>query len=703
MLAEIGLVTIFLAFVAAVYATGAAVLGGQRGSERLVISARNAAIAVFPLLLIATAAMLIALIQQQYQLTYVASVTDPATPLFYRITALWGAQKGSLLFWSVLMSAFTAAAIAMNWRSNHRLMPYVIAYSSAVMAFFIGLVFFFEHPFDRWWWVNSPEGIRAIESMFIPAGAITPPYEWLATEKAHGLNPLLRHFGMIIHPPMLYLGFVGFTIPFAFAMAALASGDLSTNWIKATRRWTLISWIFLTLGLILGGRWAYDVLGWGGYWGWDPVENAAFLPWLIGTAFLHSVMMQEKRGILKVWNMFLVIGTFSAVMFGTFATRSGLIDSVHAFARSPVGMPMFLFWAAITLISIGLILYRWNRGELKDEHQYFDFSQRGNLKVLFSREVLFVFNNIVFVALFVVIFWGSFGAPVITELFLGEEITLGSQYFLQVTPPLFAVMYILMGIAPLSAWGVTSMVRLGRSLVVPLILTAVFMIVFVLGGMASPLALFAYFIVSLAGFVALYEIYRGAAARRTSLNEDWLTALRAVFGRNRRRYGGYIVHLGVTVVGIGVIGSTMFQQETTRTLGRGEVMDFGNYSMRYDHFTEAIAEDGRQMEIADVTVFQQGQEVARLRPRFDVYPDMPMTIAGAHSTLEADYYVLLSGWVEQGRLATFKVYINPLVNLIWWGSLILMLGTFIAAWPAQQVEYTPARAPVAARRQEASA
>jgi cytochrome c-type biogenesis protein CcmF len=682
MLAEIGLITTFLAFAAALYAIGASVYGGRVHSERLVLSARNAALLTFPLLLLASGALVIALVNGQYQMSYVWSVTNPTTPVFYRITALWGSQKGSILFWSLLLSLFACGALAINWRSHHRLMPYVIAYTMATLAFFVGLVLFFENPFTRWW-LTSPTEV--VETALIPAGAAAPSLERLA-QTAKGLNPLLRHFGMIIHPPMLYLGFVGFTIPFAFAMAALASGDLSTNWIKATRRWTLIAWMFLSLGLLLGGRWAYDVLGWGGYWGWDPVENAAFLPWLIGTAFLHSVMIQEKRGMLKVWNMFLVIGTFSAVIFGTFATRSGLIDSVHAFARSEIGFPMFFFWAIVTVISIGLILWRWNRGELKDDHQFAN---------LLSRESLFVLNNVVFVVLFVAIFWGSFGAPVISDLLLNENITLGADYFLRVTPPLFVALYILMGIAPLSAWGATSLRRLGKALLTPLVLTGLLMLVFFITGTTDPGALFGYGIVSMAGFVALYEIYRGAVARRHSIGENWPGAVLALFQRNKRRYGGYIVHLGITVIGIGVIGSTLFQQQTQRTLSVGETLDFGGYTMRYDGLTEGIAEDGRQVQVADVSLLRDGQLLTNLRPRHDLYPDMTMTIAGSYSTLEGDFYVLLVGWEEvNASSATFKIYVNPLINLVWWGGLILMVGTFIAAWPLENtaVSYQPSAA-----------
>ncbi|MCB9454278.1 MAG: heme lyase CcmF/NrfE family subunit [Anaerolineaceae bacterium] len=757
MLAEFGFVSLLLALLAAAYALVTAIVGARRQSERMILSARNAALLTCPLLIAASLSLMIALITGEYQLSYVWSVSDPNTPLFFRITALWGSQKGSILFWSTLMSIFAAAALLINWRSQRRLMPYVIAYTMATLGFFLVLNIFYENPFERWWlydgsdvyWqdsgltdtqradidrtlnglgIDSSEQLdtqiygvsclkdnRATEvqsalrlvgvtsfvqtspsgcvdqAVFAPPTGVSPTATRLA-ETAQGLNPLLRHFGMIIHPPMLYLGFVGFVIPFAFAMAALASGDLSTNWIKATRRWALVAWLFLSLGLILGGRWAYDVLGWGGYWGWDPVENAAFLPWLVGTAFLHSVMIQEKRGMLKVWNMFLVIGTFSAVIFGTFATRSGLIDSVHSFARSEIGFPMFFFWAGITLVSVGLILWRWNRGELKDEHRFMN---------LFSRESLFVLNNVIFLLLFVVIFWGSFGAPVVSELALDTNITLGTDYFYQVTPWLFLALYVLMGIAPLSAWGATSLSRLGRSLMIPAVLTVGFMGLIFLSGMTQPGALIGYGVVALAGFVAINEIYRGVRARMRGLGESPMQAGIALFARNRRRYGGYIIHIGVTIIGIGVIGSTVFQQETQRTLSVGESLDIDGYQMTYLGFDGGqIADDGRIMDIATVAISRDNQTLATIRPRRDFYPDSEgmnsSTIAGAYSTVENDFYVILVDWEPiTASNATFKVYINPLVNLVWWGGLVLILGTLIAAWPNET-------APVALRERQFS-
>ncbi|MEO8394065.1 MAG: cytochrome c-type biogenesis CcmF C-terminal domain-containing protein [Chloroflexota bacterium] len=683
MLAEIGLSALTLAFCAAIFAVVASVYGARRKSERIVVSARNAALLTFPLLFLAAFALLWALLTQQYQITYVWQVTDPSTPTFFRFTALWGSQQGSLLFWCLIMSLFAFVATAINWRSNRQLMPYFVAYTMATLAFFIGLVLFMENPFARYWIVPG-----LAQNSSVPAFALIPPNASLPdalsmAQSAHGLNPLLRHFGMIIHPPMLYLGFTGMVIPFAFAMAALASGDLSTNWIKATRRWALIAWLFLSLGLLLGGRWAYDVLGWGGYWGWDPVEDAAFIPWLVGTAFLHSVMIQEKRGMLKVWNMFLVIFTFSAVIFGTFATRSGLVDSVHSFAQSAIGTPMFLFWGGMTLISVSLILWRWNQGRLKSEHGF-----AGTL----SRESLFVLNNVVFVALAVAIFWGSFGAPILSQLLMSTQITLGKDYFFTVTTPLFIAVYVLMGIAPLSAWGAMSARRLSRSLVVPLVLTAVGLVAAFAFGARTPGSLLGYGVVLMAGFVALYEIYRGALARTHTSKESLPKAVIMLFARNRRRYGGFIVHLGITVIGIGVIGSTLFQQTTQQTMTVGQTVSIGQYTMTYNGMLpNQIADDGRLMDIAQLSVTQNGGAPVQIRPRQDFYTQSSegmnqMNIAGADSTLEGDFYVLLSGWDQpNGATATFKIYVNPLINFIWWGGIVLIFGTVISVWPSESL------------------
>jgi cytochrome c-type biogenesis protein CcmF len=523
----------------------------------------------------------------------------------------------------------------------------------------------------------APPHECAFQTALIPPNSTVPSPTRLA-ETSNGLNPLLRHFGMIIHPPMLYLGFVGFVIPYSFAMAALASGDLSTNWIKATRRWALVAWLFLALGLILGGRWAYDVLGWR-LLGLGPGGKRR-LPVLVGG---HGLPAQrhdpgKARDVQSVEH----VPRYSGVLCGDLrhVCHAQRPDRQRTQLRAERDrLPDVRLWAGMTL-SVGRPDFMaLNRGELRDEHGFTS---------LFSRETLFVLNNAIFVLLTGAIFWGSFGAPIISELFMDTNITLGTDYFMQVTPPLFIVLYILMGVAPLSAWGAASLRRLGRALLVPFALSAILTTFLITTGTPVMTAALGYGVVSFAGFVALYEIYRGASARRKSVGEDWLRAALALFGRNRRRYGGYVIHIGITVIGIGAIASTLFQQQTQRTLALGQSLDFSGYTLTYGNFTEAIAEDGRRMDIADVTVSRGGQALANLRPRLDQYynadgtPGQTMTIAGQHSTLENDFYVLLVGWEPvSNNSATFKIYINPLINLVWGGGIILILGTLVAAWP----------------------
>jgi len=683
MLAEIGFIATWLAIAVALYGVVASAIGYYRRLPAWTVSARNAVYIVFGALSVAIGALLIALITENYQIAYIWTVSNPNMPMFYRMTALWGSQAGSLLFWCWLMSAFSALSVALNWRTNNRLMPHVILFQLTLTAFFTLLLVAIENPFARYW----VAGEEVLQAALQPAGAVAPAMTALS-ESAKGLNPLLRHFGMAIHPPLLYLGFVGFLVPCAFAFAALATGDLSIQWIKASRRWTLTAWIFLGLGLVLGGRWAYDVLGWGGYWGWDPVENAAFLPWLIGTAYLHSIMIQEKRGMFKTWNMALMVATFSAVIFGTFATRSGLVESVHSFARSDIGFPMFALWFSVTLTLIGLIIWRRAAGGLRDDHPMTSF---------LSREGLFLLNNFVFLALFIAIFWGSFGAPITSELFFDTKITLGAEYFLSVTSPLFLALFILMGIAPLSGWGASALRRMGTGLLIPSTLTLLTLFGFVLMGHTKTPTLIGYGLVALAGWVAVYETYRAVRARQTHLKENPVAALIALARRNPRRYGGYLIHVGVAVIGIGIIGSTAYQRETQATLSVGGELSLDGYTLRYEQFEGGqIAEDGRIMDIAVVGVYRDGQHLATLRPRRDFFPQQQdmntMTIAAAHSTLENDIYVLLLDWDEISQTsATFKVYINPLINLVWWGALILIAGTAIGLYPTVTAEVVTRR------------
>src|SRR4030042_226793 len=433
MVANLGYATLVITFLVSIYGVIAAYFGARRNSTALVDSARNAMLLTFPLLTISALSIIYLLINGHYEVQYVTEVTSNNMPLYLKITALWGGQAGSLLFWSWLMSAFSSAVPLRKWDRDREFLPLVILVSLVTLAFFLLLSIFVENPFVSFW--QSPTGNIAT-AMFQPAGTTL-----FVPQDGNGLNPLLRHPGMIIHPPMLYLGFVSFVIPFAFAIAALVTGRTDDRWIRLTRRWTLVAWLFLSLGLVLGARWAYDVLGWGGYWGWDPVEIAAFMPWLTGTAFLHSVVVQEKRGILKHWNMVLIILTYSLVIFGTFLTRSGVLSSVHSFAQSAIGPMFFAFIGLTFVVSLSILISRW--ADLKGENQ---------LDSMFSREALFTLTNLLFMGILVVCFWGVI-FPLISEIFTGQKVTVGPTFYERATGPLWAGLPLLMGGAPLSVYG----------------------------------------------------------------------------------------------------------------------------------------------------------------------------------------------------------------------------------------------------------
>src|SRR3990170_16209 len=518
MIEEAGYLALVIALGVSLFGAAAAAYGARRGRPEWVESGRRAMLLVWPLISLADLAIILLLVGERYDIEYVANVTSQAMPPYLKITALWGGQAGSLVFWSWLMAAFASAAALRRWDRDAELLPWVTVVALGTLAFFLVLVIFVENPFARLWLTVDGGQVSAL---FRPAGATA-----LHPSDGQGLNPLLRHPGMIIPPPMLYLGFVSFVIPYAFAMAALIAGRSDDRWIKIPRRWTLVAWLFLSLGLLLGGRWAYDVLGWGGYWGWDPVEIAAFMPWLTGTAFLHSVMIQEKKGMLKRWNMVLIILTYALVIFGTFLTRSGVLSSVHAFAQSAIGPMFFAFIGLTTVASLSLLMHRWP--DLRSENQ---------LGSLLSRESLFLLNNLLFMGILIVCFWGVL-FPLISELFPGQKVTVGPPFYERATGPLWAGLLLLMGVAPLSAYGRTSARLLGNALWKPLVLSLLVPIALMASGMDSMAALLGYWLASLVALVTAHEFWRGARARRRTRGETFFLALGRMAARNRRRYGG---------------------------------------------------------------------------------------------------------------------------------------------------------------------
>ncbi len=664
MIAEFGYGIALVSFLVAVYSVVAAVYGSTKKSAALVESARRGMLLTFPLISVSAAALIYLLVNNHFEVSFVYEVTSRSMPTYLKITAWWGGQAGSLLFWSWLLAAFASAVTIRKWERDIEFLPWVIMVCSVTLVFFLGMVVFYENPFTRYWLVNG----NVEPHMFQPALAtiFTP-------QDGNGLNPLLRHPGMVIHPPMLYLGFVSYVIPYAFAMAALITGRTDDRWIRLTRRWSLWAWLFLSFGLVLGGRWAYDVLGWGGYWGWDPVEIAAFMPWLTGTAFLHSVMIQEKRGLLKHWNMILVILTYALVIFGTFLTRSGVLSSVHAFANSPIG-PLFMAFVSATLIaSIALVIYRWPtlRGETE-------------MKSMLSREALFLLNNLLFMSVLVICFWGVI-FPLVSELFTGQKVTVGPPFYERATAPIFAALMFLMGVAPLSAWGHSTVKTLGRAMWKSALIALVVTVILFATYTQNIIALIGFFLIALVLFVTAQEFWRGARARQRAQKENFFTSLSRLMGRNRRRYGGYIIHISMMLMAIGILGIEIFQSSTQGALAQGEELNIAEYTVKYRELA-SWDDQGKGVNFtrAVLDVYEDGIYLGQLTPRIDFYFDSQqnMTIPGNRSTLRDDLYVLLVDWQPVTNMgATFKIFVNPLVNWLWIGSLLFLVGIIFAAWP----------------------
>jgi cytochrome c-type biogenesis protein CcmF len=684
MLSDFGFGVLIVTFIVALYSVATAIIGERKQSAQMVESARRAQLLTFPLLSLAAGVLIYLLVNNHFEVSFVYEVTSRSMPTYLKITAWWGGQAGSLLFWGWLLSAFTSAVTLRKWDRDREFLPWVIVVSSITLAFFISMNLFFENPFARFWQVAG----NVVPATFKPAGGL--PF---TPQDGRGLNPLLRHPGMIIHPPMLYLGFVSFVIPFAFAIAALITGRTDDRWTRLTRRWTLWAWLFLSLGLVLGSRWAYDVLGWGGFWGWDPVEIAAFMPWLSGTAFLHSVMIQEHKGMLKHWNMILIMLTYALVIFGTFLTRSGVLSSVHAFAQSAIGPMFFAFIGVTSITSIALLIWRWP--ELKSETQ---------MKSMLSREAFFLLNNLLFLSVLVVCFWGVI-FPLISELFTGQKVTVGPPFYERANAPIFGAMMALMGIAPLSAWGKSTALTLGRALWKPTIPALFVPVLAYFAGYRNWIALVGFFLVAFVISVTLYDTFRSARARQRAQKESFPTALARLAGRNRRRYGGYIIHISMMLMAIGILGIEVFQTQTQGTVAQGQSLQLAGYTIDYKDIAQWTDQGaGVQYTRATVDIYKDGNFLSELHPRIDYYFDsqQSMTIPGQRSTMKDDLYIILVDWQPASAVgATFKIYHNPLVNWLWTGALVFIVGMLFAAWPDKDPSLRPVR--VSKRAAEPSA
>ena len=645
-MSEIGAISLRLALLIAAAGFGAALYAGIARREDWTRVAERSVGVVFALVTSAIAALFICFAQHDYQLSYVAAHSARSMALQYRLAALWGGQAGSLLLWLWMLCAYSAAAVWFHRARTRTLMPWVAAVLLANAIFFLVLIVAITDPFEK-----------------LPPGQVA--------SDGSGLNPLLQHPVMMIHPLMLYTGLTGFSVPFAFAFAALATGDLGTAWFRTTRRWTLFPWLFLSIGILLGGRWAYEVLGWGGYWAWDPVENASFMPWLPATAFLHSVMIQEKRDMLKAWNLLLIGLTYTLCLFGTFLTRSGVVQSVHAFAQTPLFTSVFLGYVAVTA-AVFLVALWVRRAGIRSENQ---------LESYVSREAAFLLNNWVFIAILAVVFWGTM-FPVFSEALTGNRIAVGPSWFNMFNGLLAPLLLFLTGVGPLIAWRRASLANLRRQFVWPAACGTVAAVALVIA-LGSQLTLYALVAWSLCAFVIgtiTQEYFRAVRARTRKGRENAVQALAALLRRNQQRYGGYIVHLGVVFILIGITGSVLNEERLENVRPGGE-LTIHDYRMTY-LTAEALPAQHYGGAVARLALYRGDEPLAVMAPEKRMYwlEQQPASIPSVYSTLREDLYVILTA-IEHDGSATFKVYRNPLVNWIWIGGVVFVLGTLAVMWP----------------------
>jgi cytochrome c-type biogenesis protein CcmF len=650
---QVGAVGLIAALVFAIYGMITGAVAGKLRSPRMLKSAQRAVIGFFAMITLAVVSLEYLVLTNNFHTAYVAEHSSRALPTLYKIPVLWAGQEGSLLFWTWLLSIYVAFAVLLNRRKNRQLMPYIISICMGVGTFFSLLTFWVANPFSQ---------------LSLATATGVAPY---APPDGNGLNPSLQFHSMVIHPPILYLGYVGFAVPFAFAMSALMTRQLGDNWIRVTRRWTMVPWMFLGTGIVLGGLWAYHVLGWGGYWAWDPVENAALLPWLAGTAFLHSVMIQEKRGMLKVWNMSLIILSFFLSIFGTFLTRSGIISSVHAFAKSDIGPWFSVFLAIIAGFSLTVLFLRLDF--LKTENR---------LDSIASRESGFLFNNWILLAAVLAVLWGTI-FPVISKAVENVTVTVGPPFFNKVMIPIGLLLLFLTGAGPLLAWRKTSFQSIKRNFTLPLIFAGVVGGILYFEGVHQ---LYTWMSLFLCAFVAasiVGEFYKGARTRMRTSKENFFAALYNLTMRNTRRYGGYIVHLGIVLLFVGFAGQA-FRYETQGLMGPGDLLRAKDYLFRCEGISTG-QKANYQFETVDLSVTKDGHALTVLHPqrRFFLAEQQPLSHIALRSTLAQDLYVVMEGTDQDSGKAIIHVIINPLVQWVWIGGMIVLLGTLLALVPSR--------------------
>lgn len=641
-MALLGNAAIYLGLIGSLYSFIAMFVGVKKQDERMIQSGKGAVLSVFLFTAFAFLFLFYLLATDQFQFESVRNYSSTELPLLYKLSALWAGNAGSLLLWTFFLTLYNVMVMRSRVMQGSPMLPYINMILSFNTIFFLFILGFVVKPF------------------LVLEDAVVDGY---------GLNPMLQNPGMIIHPVTLYLGYVGLAVPFAFAMASLILKQTDDFWIKATRRWTIVSWLFLTLGNLLGAQWAYVELGWGGYWAWDPVENASFMPWLTATAFLHSVMIQERKSMLKVWNVSLIIVSYALTLYGTFLVRSGVLTSVHAFSNTGIGNYFLLYMGVAVIASLYVLMSRYHL--LRKDAGQFDS--------LLSKESSFLLNNLLLAGAAFAVFWGT-NLPLVSETIQGTKVTVGSTYFNQVTAPILLSLLAVMAVCPLIAWQRASLKNLRNNFLIPFLLSIAVFVGLVATGTKQPWALISFAVVAFLAGTHLQEVIRGIRARRKMTSEPvWLAAPR-LFVRNKRRYGGYIVHIGIAMIAIGIIGSNNFQSEVMKTVAFGEHIQIGPYTITYQNLDQR-SEGSNDIVYADLAVQKDGRYIGTLQPEKVFYSNWPepSTEVAMFSTFKEDLYISLTTWEKDGR-ATFSVKINPLMKWMWTGGLVIIVGALFTVW-----------------------
>lgn len=644
--------TIYIGLAVALYSLLMMTLGISIKKQKFINSAKGGLVALFVCAALAMISLFYLLATSQFQYQYVAEYTSSDLPIIYKLTALWAGNAGSLLLWTFFLTLYTCMIAFSRKMKGNPLVPYIASILLANAVFFFFILGFVAKPF-----------------------ALTAS---IPTE-GRGLNPMLQNPGMIIHPVTLYLGYVGLSVPFAFAMAALILKNVDDFWIKMTRRWTIIAWLFLSLGNIFGAAWAYVELGWGGYWAWDPVENASFMPWLTTTAFLHSVMIQERKNMLKVWNISLIIISYALTLFGTFLVRSGVLTSVHAFANSNLGLYFLIFMGLAVIGSLYVLMSRYNL--LK--------RSAGEFQSFVSKESSFLVNNLLLVGAAFAVFWGTI-FPLVSEAVRGTKVTVGIPFFNTVESPILLSMMFVMAVCPMLAWQRSTIKNLKKNFLVPSILAVLGMVLMVVLGIQKAWAVIGYGVIVLLFITHFLEFYRGVKARRKMTKEAPFVALYRLMIRNRRRYGGYMVHIGIAFITMGIIGSQNYDLQTMKTVSLGQAIDLGAYRINYDRLDQK-KEGSNDVVYADVTVFKNGKRLGAYEAQKIFYSNQesePSTQVAIISSIKEDLYIVLSAWENDGK-ATFIVKVNPMMAWLWIGSFMIVIGALFAVWNGKYQNITP--------------